>query len=411
MVPGAGAHLSAAVAASRRRILLVAPQPFFAVRGTPMNVLQMVRALCGAGHEVHLVTYALGEPVDVAGLVHHRAPRPPGVRTVAIGFSGRKILLDVLLAMHVWWLLLTRRFDVVHAVEESIFFTLPLARARGIPVIYDLDSSISDQLEYTGVLRRPMLLRAVRAVEAAHLRRSSLAITVCRALTDTVRRLEPSVPVAQIEDCPLDEMLRAPDPEAVAAIRARFALEGCRVVVYTGNLESYQGMDLLLEALPALAERHRDVRLVIVGGEPHQVEALRARLDGGVLQDLVVLVGRQPPATVVDFMAAGEVLVSPRRAGENTPLKLFSYMYSGVPVVATDLPTHTQVLDETTAVLCAPNAAALARALGDVLDDPAGFRVRGRAAKARVAERYSREAFARKLLGAYGAVLSGRFAA
>src|SRR5437868_13574566 len=101
------------------RILLISPQPFFAQRGTPINVRQMLQALSEAGHEVHLATYPMGASVELPGLVTHRALPIPGLRTVPIGFSWRKVALDVVLALRVWTLLAGRRFDVVHAVEES----------------------------------------------------------------------------------------------------------------------------------------------------------------------------------------------------------------------------------------------------------------------------------------------------
>src|SRR5665811_2509586 len=76
------------------RILLIAPQPFFAQRGTPINVRQMAQTLCEAGHEVHLATYPMGEPVSIPGLHIHRAVPIPGLRSVPIGFSWRKVALD-----------------------------------------------------------------------------------------------------------------------------------------------------------------------------------------------------------------------------------------------------------------------------------------------------------------------------
>jgi len=97
----------------------------------------------------------------------------------------------------------------------------------------------------------------------------------------------------------------------------------------------------------------------------------------------------------------GSMLVSPRLHGGNTPLKLFSYMWSAIPIVATDLPTHTQVLDAQSAVLCQPVPGEMASAILGVLDDPARFASMGARARARVARDYSREAFRRKLLAAY----------
>ncbi|MDQ2931505.1 MAG: glycosyltransferase [Gemmatimonadota bacterium] len=383
------------------RILLIAPQPFFAQRGTPINVRQMVQVLCEAGHEVHLATYPLGDPIAIPGLTIHRAMRVPGVRAVPIGFSWRKVLLDASLALTVWPLIAGKRFDVVHAVEESVFFALPAARLRRIPVIYDLDSWLSDQLAAGGRVRNGELLRLLRRIERATLRRCRLAITVSASLTDAVRELEPSVPVAQIEDCPLDEALRAPDQARVASLRESYGIGERPAVVYTGNLEFYQGIDLLLDAFVLVARERADAMLVLVGGSQAQIAGVRARATVLGIGERIVLTGQRPAEEMPEWMALGTVLVSPRLHGGNTPLKLYSYMWSAVPIVATELPTHMQVLDASTAVLRAATPEGLARGILDVLADPSRHAPLGVAARARVAASYSRDAFRGKLLAAY----------
>lgn len=392
---------------ARLRVLVVAPQPFFAQRGTPINVRQMVQVLCEAGHEVHLATYPMGAPVSIPGLQLHRAMRIPGVRGVPIGFSWRKVALDASLALRVWLLVAGSRFDVVHAVEESVFFAMPVARLRGIPVIYDMDSSLSEQLEYGGHVRNVALLRMLRRMERSALRRARLAITVCAALTETVRALAPGALVAQIEDCPLEEALRAPDRARVEQLRATYGLQSRRVIMYTGNFESYQGIELLVDAFAHVARAHDDATLVLVGGAPAQLEAVRAHATARGVGDRVVLPGPRPAEEMPEWMAAGNVLVSSRLHGANTPLKLYSYMWSAVPIVATNLPTHTQVLDATTAVLRAPTAEEFASGIIEVLADPVHFAPLGAAARARVASDYSRDAFRRKLLAAYASVAPG----
>ncbi len=388
------------------RVLIVAPQPFFELRGTPLNVLQVARALRAAGFEVHLASFGLGRPLDVPGIRHHRALVPPGIGSVPIGFSRRKIVMDMCLAATVTRLLLLHRFDVVHAVEESVFYALPLARALRVPVIYDLDSCISDQLVCAGVLRPGRRLQAVRWLERFALRRAQLAITVCHSLTQRVRELAPRTPVAQIEDCPLEELERPADPQVLRRLRSELHLRGHPTVVYTGNMASYQGVDLLLAAVPALASKRPDARVVVVGGSPDRIARARNRVKALGCVEQVVFTGQQPPQRMPEYMAMADVLVSPRRAGTNTPLKLYSYMASGVPIVATDLPMHTQVLSEDTAVLCPPEPRALGRALATVLDSPDRFRTRAAAAKRLVSERFSREVFARRVVECYRAMLA-----
>lgn len=387
------------------RILLVAPQPFFTLRGTPLNVRQMARILGEAGYRVHLATFAPGEPVELPGVRHHRALPLPGLDHVPIGFSGRKVAHDAALALLVTRLLLTHRFALAHAVEESVFFTLPIARARGVPVIFDLDSSISDQLSYSGVVRSERLLRAVRALEAAALRRSALALTVCESLSETVRRLSPGTAIAQIEDCPQDGAARLPDAARVAELRAQWNPEGRPLAVYTGNFAPYQGLRLLFLALPHARVHCPDLRLLVVGGSAEEIARAQTYLASHGLAEHVRFAGRRPPEEMAEYLALADVLVSPRTDGQNTPLKLYDYMAAGRPIVATDLPTHRQVLDEQTAVLASPYPDVFGEALGRVLADPASYAHLAEAARWRQKLHYSREAFERKLLEAYRRVL------
>ena len=139
---------------------MLAPQPFYSDRGTPMNVLQMCRALTGAGWEVDVLTFPIGRNVELPGLRIRRSLPLPGIRRVPIGFSPQKVLLDIGLFLLLAWRLLVGRYDVVHAIEEGVFLALPFTWF-GVPLIYDLDSLISDQLEYSGVLKNRRLLNVV----------------------------------------------------------------------------------------------------------------------------------------------------------------------------------------------------------------------------------------------------------
>jgi len=382
------------------RVLLLAPEPFYTERGTPMNVLRMCRVLCGAGHRVDLLTYPFGRDVEIPGLRIHRVPRPPGIRDVPIGFSGRKVLLDLLMGMRLAALVRPGRYDFIHAVEEAVFLALPLSWL-GIPIVYDVDSLLSEQLEYTGAVTNPLLLRCVRRLERLAFARSAAAITVCRSLSEAARRLHRELPVFVVEDAPLEEATRSPRPDRVEELRRSLGLEGRRCVVYTGNLESYQGFDLLLSALPRVRERVPDVALVLVGGEPAEVANLRARAEREGFAELLRAVGQRPAEEMPEWMALGSALVSPRSQGENTPLKVYTYMHSGTPIVATRRATHTQVLDDGTAFLCEATPECLAEALTRALCEPELARACATRALERVRRDYCLEAFERKLLAAY----------
>jgi glycosyltransferase involved in cell wall biosynthesis len=369
-----------------------------------MNVLQMCRVLTGAGYRVDLATYPIGETVEMEGLEIHRCLRPPGIRSVPVGFSKRKIILDFFLFWTILGLLLRRRYRVLHAVEESVFLALPFT-LFGSRLVYDLDSLISDQLEYTGVLRSPRLLGTVRALERLALRRSTAAITVCQSLTEAALELDPGARVFQVEDSPLDESLRPADPARVEELRSELELEGLRPIVYTGNLESYQGIDLLIESAPLVLERFPNARFVVVGGSGSRLSKLREELASEGLEATVLPVGQRPPAEMPEWMALAEVLVSPRSEGDNTPLKIYTYMHAERPIAATDRVTHTQVLNGSNAFLGAATVAGMAGAIQAALEDPAEAGRRATAAHRTATTEYSFAAFERKLVAAYSEIL------
>lgn len=390
---------------------MVSPQPCFEARGTPLNVLQMCSALIELGYEVHLATFVYGNEILMPGLVYHRVGRLyhrtgqfSSDTSVSIGFSLRKLILDAFLALKVLRLLNRRRYLVVHAVEESLFFVAPLARLFRTPVIADLDSDICEQLEADNTLGERVMAHLSDRLRRLALRSSYCAITVCQSLTDLVRKSVPDKPVYQIEDVPLPTAGRPPDPQRVEAFRGQFGLAGKKVVLYTGNCESYQGVDLLVDAVGTITQKHPDAAIVVVGGEGEQIKKLGRRAKSTNASGNLFLLGKQPAENMPEFMSMADVLVSPRRQGENTPLKIYTYMLSGRPIVATDMSTHTQTLDADSAILVPPTPEGIAEGVCRALDDPAYAARIGRQAQEKVQRDYSLDEFKSRLGEVYASI-------
>jgi glycosyltransferase involved in cell wall biosynthesis len=115
----------------------------------------------------------------------------------------------------------------------------------------------------------------------------------------------------------------------------------------------------------------------------------------------VHFIGPRPVSLLGGFLRRADVLVSPRLKGLNTPMKIYSYLDSGTAVLATRLPTHTQVLDDRTAYLVAPNPEAMGEGLADLLSDPALRTRLATQAKAYVQREFTPEAAHRKLSSFY----------
>jgi len=375
------------------RILFLAPQPFFEVRGTPLAVLAMLRALSALGHRVDLFSYPQGADVPVPGVVHERSlPLPVG--RVRAGASLAKLALDAPYLLGAVWRLFTRPYDVVHAVEEAAHLIAPFARLRGTLLVADVDSSIPDQLRESGFARRGPLLWAASALERHALRHAAAVLTVCGSLTEGVRRQAPSARVFQIEDPPLVDAT-PPERSAVEALRERLGLGRDPVVLYTGNFEPYQGVPLLVDA----AARVPEAQFVFVGGEPAEVEAMRRRARGRCF-----FAGKQPPGDLGLWIGLCDVLASPRSRGSNTPFKIYTYLAAGKPLVATRILTHTQLLDDTLAFLVEPTPEGLAAGVRQALADPAEARARADRGRVLIEREYSVARHADKVARAYGAL-------
>jgi glycosyltransferase involved in cell wall biosynthesis len=379
------------------KVLVMAPQPFFSERGTPIAVRRLVEALCRDGNQVDLLTYPFGDDIEVEGLTIHRAGRFPGVRGVGIGLSLAKLLSDLMLVLRLFRLGRPGRYQVVHAVEESVYGALLLRWRHRARVVYDMDSSLAKQLADSHAVLRP-LLPVLRRIERWAIKSVDAVAPMClelAAYAGMTRDGQDEVVV--LHDVPVAAERAWRRPEAPSSNGA-----GARcVALYVGNLEPYQGVEMLVDAA-ALLPSHPAVRVQVVGGPMGEVDRLRTMAQRRGLHDRIQFLGPRPLAELYDLLAGADILLSPRTKGDNTPLKLFSYMESGRPILATRLTTHTQVLDDSTALLVEPEARAFAAGLLRLAGDEGLRRKLGESAKRRVRCEYSPTSFYQRVRSIYG---------
>ncbi|MFI5179547.1 MAG: glycosyltransferase family 4 protein [Vicinamibacterales bacterium] len=389
------------------RILMIAPEPFFEPRGTPFSEFHRIRALTALGHRVDLVTYPFGQPVSMPGLRVFRSLRPPFVRGVGIGPSLAKIPLDALLTLSVIRRAFAERYDAVHSHEEGGLIGAVLAMVLRVPHLYDMHSSLPQQLGNFAFTRSRVIHRAFLAIERFMIRRSRVVIVICPSLEDTVRDIEPAARTVLIENAPGSAEDRA-TPEQAAAVRRTLGLaETAPMILYTGTFEAYQGLDLLFDAMALVHAQRPGARLVLAGGKPDQVERARAQARAAGIGDVTTFAGERPAPEIPAYLEAADLLVSPRSRGTNTPLKIYQYLRSGKAIVATRLLTHTQVLDDDTAILTGATPAEFADGMLTGLADPARAAAIGRRAQALANTKYSYEAYLDKTRQACAALVAG----
>lgn len=352
------------------KILMIAPQPFFEPRGTPISVFQRLEGLSKLGHTVDLVTYHLGEDVEIPGVRIHRAPKIPFVNKLKVGPSWPKVPLDILLSFKTVALLLRNRYDVIHSHEEAGMFTVPLAYLSRTPHLYDMHSSLPKQLVNFNFGDNWLFIKLFELLERLTINTSKAMITIGPDLEAHAKTINPKANQVMIENLPLRPVEghnTAPKPDE---LRARLGLDGKLAVIYTGTFERYQGVDMLLESASLVKNRCDNVSFVLAGGNTQQIEEMRALANRRGLEDIVHFLGTVPVEEANQYLEMADILVSPRIEGTSVPLKIYTYLYAGKPILATNLIAHSAVLDEESGMLVEPNSEAFAEGLLTLIENP-----------------------------------------
>ncbi|HEX7088328.1 MAG TPA: glycosyltransferase [Vicinamibacterales bacterium] len=380
------------------RVLMIAPTPFFGDRGCHVRILEEVRALRTQGIDTEVVTYPVGR--DVPGLRIHRAAAMPGVTVRAVGPSYGRIPLDGSLLLAAARVAKRFRPHCLHAhLHEGIAIGVPLRRRFGIPLVADLQGSLAGELADHGFLgQRGMLPALVRRVERWLVRQPDALLVSARSGQEMLA--EQGVDTRRVYWLPdgvdLEQFRpRAADP----SLLRRLGLEGRRVVVYLGVLTAYQGVDLLLDAVPDVVRAVPDAHFLIMG-YPNE-EAYREQVAARGLSAHVTLPGRIPYAEAAAYLTLGCVAVSPKQSQTEANGKLLNYMACGLPTVASDTRVNRDLLGDAGVYVPVGDAGALADGLAALLHDPARRSAAGAALRARVERTFAWPALASRLAGIY----------
>lgn len=387
------------------RILMVAPTSFFADYGCHIRILEEIRTLQQMGHTVTLVTYRNGR--NLPGIDIRRTLPIPWRQHYEVGSSRHKIAFDALLGAETLKLLLRQRFDVIHThLHEGALIGLVLGRLFGIPVLFDFQGSLTEEMIDHRFLRRDGAMhKMLRSLERWIDHTSPLILTSsANAERILIEQFEcDPARIRSLQDCVnVDEFRPAAqfDPVALAALRARLGIPAdARVIVYLGLLAEYQGTPHLLQAMQHIRARHDDVYLLLMGFpdvEFYQQQAAAL----GVL-DRVIFTGRVFYEEAAQHLALGAVAVAPKLSLTEGAGKLLNYMAMGLPTVAFDTPVAHEYLGRAGLYAELGSVASLADHLNRLLDDAALSERLGQQLRQRAVEHFQWQRAGAQLEAAY----------
>lgn len=319
------------------------------------------------------VTDALEETVDGWHFFRTPAPPPsglPGLGQLQLMHETRKRLQQVAEQL---------RPQIIHA-HSPVLNALPalkVGRALGIPVVYEVRAFWEDAAVDHGTTREGSLrYRLTRAMETHALKQVDHVFTICEGLrADIVARGVAANKVTVIPNA-VDIENFEPGGQPDEALKAKLGLSGCAVLGFIGSFYAYEGLDLLLEALPEMLAKRPEVRLLLVGGGP-QDTALKAQAHALGIADKIVFTGRVPHAEVNRYYDLADALVYPRHSMRLTelvtPLKPLEAMAQERILVASDVGGHKELIrdGETGLLFRAGSADSLAATVLRLLGEPA----------------------------------------
>ncbi len=348
------------------KILMIAPTPFFSDRGCHVRIYEEARALLALGHEVRIVTYHLGR--DMAGIPTFRIPAVPWYRKLAAGPSWHKPYLDLLLLFKALGAAHKFRPDVIHAhLHEGAFVGLFLKRVLRIPLVFDCQGSLTAEMLDHGFIREKSLLYNIfYCLERFINNGSDFVITSSgkgaeellasrRLPEDKVKELGDGVDTEVFRPLPRDEGRRELNlPSDVP------------VVVFLGVLNSYQGIDILLDTVDILMKRGAAPHFLIMGFPEDEYRKKAAALG---LEKHTTFTGRIAYEKAPLFLCAGDIAVSPKISLTEANGKLFNYMACGLPTVVFDNPVNREILGDAGIYARPGDAEDLAARIGELLQD------------------------------------------
>jgi len=292
------------------------------------------------------------------------------------------------------------RPHIVHA-HSPVLVGLPAllaARKHGLPFVYEIRDLWENASVDRGKFRyNSPFYRLARGLETYVLRRADAVVTICEALRwDVTTRVSDPRRVYVVGNG-VDAAVFDPSSVTVSQeLRRQWRLGGKRVIAYVGTFQPYEGLDLLIRAMPSILSHATNAHLLIVGGsagESTAVEqALQARVSSLALGAHVTFTGRVPHAMVKSAYAMADVVVCPRlltrTTALTTPLKPLEAMAMGRALVISDVPGMRELVrdGETGATFPAGDVDGLARVCLRLLDDPALRRALGQRAHSWVVE-------------------------
>lgn len=323
------------LAAQPRKIAVVAPCPFPVNHGTPGSIREIVQKQAQRGHEVHVVTYPLQDEVPLDPRVNvHRVPMLGRCRRIQVGPTWRRPFWDGFAVLKLAQVIHQHDIEVIHAYnyEGALIGWV----ARGLmqtPLVFTTFNTMEDELPSYEFLPYSVSVPLSKFLDTVVPHTADRVIAISPELIELLEGI--GVGANRVAEIPMGI-----DPAEIEGgngdvIRKEYSLGDRPLVVYTGLLNQFQRIDILIDAWAAVVKEQPEARLLLVANylEPEDPGRILDHCRRLHLEDSVILTEERPFSDVKDFLAAADVTVVPRPSCPGVPIKMLNYLAAGKAVV------------------------------------------------------------------------------
>jgi glycosyltransferase involved in cell wall biosynthesis len=390
------------------KILMIAPTPFFADRGCHVRILGEAIALRSLNNNVIISTYHNGQ--DTSNLKIRRIFNIPWYSKLEAGPSYHMLYLDPLLMLYSLKESISFNPDVIHAhLHEGVLIGnfCSLAKLNRLPLIFDAQGSLTGEMishgfitengiKYNFFLKLEKILN--KMADAIIVSSSNMAEMFVEKFGIEKEKIK--VIIDGVDTDIFTGDIDASDLRKTLKISPRK-----KVVVYTGILNEYQGIDYLLKSISVVVEDLKDVCFLIVGFpnvEHYKNMARKLEID-----EYVKFVGKVDHKKIPEFLSLGDVAVSPKisESGEAN-LKLFEYISSRLPTVVFDTPVNREILGNLGIYAKNKDPHSLGENIKEILLDEKKAKKLGAKLRKKAVDQHSWLKVGEKIIKVYGEVCS-----
>jgi 1,2-diacylglycerol 3-alpha-glucosyltransferase len=317
-------------------VLMLAACPFPANYGTPGCIKEMSEMMAEMGHEVHLLTYPFGDGAPVRKVKVHRVPFLGWSKKISVGPTAQKPLLDFLMIFYACRLIWKYNCTIIHSHNhEGQLVGICAKILTGRRLLYNAVTTMKNELSSYNFIKPDFLARWLAGfLDWITPKFSDHILSLTPTLRDDL--VAAGVPAEKITVVPAGIYLEMFDKADPNRFREALGLNGKRVVLYAGTLDSFQKVDLLIEAFAKLAAGLDDVVLLMVCPvvQAELRAAIVAQTEALGIQSRVRWVDGHPLSDLPDYLALADVAMMPRPLCPGHPIKLLNYMAMSRPIVA-----------------------------------------------------------------------------